>query len=426
MSASKAHEALAEVWKNESVKLIAVLARCVRDLGLAEELAHDALVAALEQWPATGVPERPGAWLMTAARNRALNLLRHRRMAMDTHERSGPGLDSHLPLEAVEAALEAAMDEDVHDDVLRLVFTACHPVLSREARVALTLRLLGNLSTGEIARAFLATEPAIAQRIVRAKHTLAEAKVPFEVPRGPELGERLASVLEVVYLIFNEGYLASAGDDVMRPALLGEALRLGQLLAELAPEEPEVLGLLALMELQASRAGARTDASGEPVLLMEQDRARWDRARIERGLLALERAGGLGGVAGPYQLQAAIAACHARALTPEQTDWPRIASLYAELAERHPSPVVHLNHAIAVSRAVGPLEGLRLLDALEAQPALARYHLLPSARADLLERLGRHEEARASFELAASLTDNARQRQRLRWRAATCTRAGRG
>ncbi|WP_437564501.1 RNA polymerase sigma factor [Sorangium sp. So ce542] len=423
MSSSETHRAITGVWKNESVKLIASLTGVVRDVGLAEELAQEALVAALTEWPASGVPERPGAWLMTTARNRALNTIRHRRVADREHDAIGQELTSHVPLEAVEAALEAGIDDDIADDVLRLVFIACHPVLPKEARVALTLRLLGGLSTDEIARAFLATEPTIAQRIVRAKRALAEARVPFEMPRAAELGQRLGSVLEVVYLIFNEGYLASAGDDVMRPALQDEALRLGNLLCDLAPGEPEALGLLALMELQASRAAARVDANGEPILLMDQDRARWDRARIDCGLAALARAEAHARVAGPYQLQAAIAACHARARSPEETDWPRIAALYGELAARHPSPVVELNRALAVSRAEGPAAGLALLDALAAQPALARYHLLPSARADLLERLGRHDEARAEFERAASLTDNARQRRRLLERAATCARA---
>jgi RNA polymerase sigma factor (sigma-70 family) len=423
---SQAQRAIVEVWKGESAKLIGALARIVRDLSLAEELAHDALVAALEQWPISGVPDRPGAWLMTTAKNRGLNLLRHKRLVERKHESAGHELASHVSRDAVEAALEAGIDEDVTDDVLRLVFTACHPLLARDARVALTLRLLGGLTTEEIARAFLASEPTIAQRIVRAKRTLAEAKVPFEVPRGDELGERLASVLEVVYLIFNEGYSASAGDHLMRPALQHEALRLGRLLCELAPSEPEVLGLFALMELTAARAATRTDASGEPVLLMDQDRSRWDRARIERGLAALERARALAHAAGTYQLQAAIAACHTRARAPEQTDWHAIAALYAELAVRHPTPVVELNRALAVSRAEGPAAGLRLLDALSEHPSLAHYHLLPSARADLLEQLGRHAAARAEFERAAALTANARLRQRLLDRAAACARASRG
>ncbi|MDF2695634.1 MAG: polymerase subunit sigma-24 [Labilithrix sp.] len=392
----------------------------VRDVGLAEELAQDALVAALEEWPTTGLPERPEAWLMTTAKNRALNLLRHHRIVDRKHDALESELEPHLSLDAVEATLEAGMDEDIADDLLRLVFTACHPVLSKEARVALTLRLLGGLSTDEIARAFLSSEPTIAQRIVRAKRTLTEANVPFELPRGAALGERLASVLEVVYLIFNEGYAASAGDDVMRPALLEEALRLGQLLSELAPEEPEVLGLLALMELHASRAQTRIDASGEPVLLMDQDRSRWDRARIDHGLAVLERAALAGGIAGPFQLQAEIAACHARARTPDETDWQRIAMLYGDLAKRHPSPVVELNRAIAVSRAEGPAAGLVLLDRLASDPTLARYHLLPSARADLLERLGRHADAQKEFERAAALAENERQRRRLLARADAC------
>ncbi len=423
MTASATHHAIAAVWKSESARVVAGLARIVRDVGLAEEIAHDALVAALEEWPAAGVPDRPGAWLMTTAKNRALNAVRRARMADRKHEALGHEIDAHVPLADLEAAFEAWMDDDVRDDMLRLVFTACHPVLSREARVALTLRLVGGLSTDEIARAFLVAEPTVAQRIVRAKRALAEARVPYEVPRGQDLGARLSSVLEVVYLIFNEGYAATAGEDVMRPALAGEALRLGRLLADLAPAEPEVLGLLALMDLQMSRAPARVDDSGEPVLLLDQDRARWDAALVEGGLAALAQAEALGGAPGPYLIQASIAACHARAKAAADTDWARIAALYGDLARRAPSPVVELNRAMAVSRAEGPAAGLALLDALAAEPALARYHLLPSARADLLERLGRTAEARAEFERAASLTQNARQRERLLDRAAACARA---
>jgi RNA polymerase sigma-70 factor, ECF subfamily len=424
VTAEEARRAITAVWKGESARLVAGLVRIVRDVGLAEELAQDALVAALETWPTAGVPERPGAWLMTAAKNRALSAVKRARMLDRRHEALGHELGGEVPLEDVEAAIEAAMDDDLGDDVLRLVFTACHPALSTEARVALTLRLLGGLTTDEIARAFLASEPAIAQRIVRAKRTLAETRVPFEVPRGAELGARLASVLEVVYLIFNEGYAATAGDDVIRPALVEEALRLGRLLAALAPDEPEVHGLLALMELASSRARARTDERGDPVLLLEQDRARWDAPAISRGLGALATAARHEG-RGPFVLQAEIAACHARAQTADETDWARIAALYGELAEQVPSPVVELNRAMAVSRADGPAAGLVLLDALASSPALARYHLLPSARADLLSRLGRHEEAREAFERAASLTDNARLRQRLLRRAQEAARAAR-
>ena len=422
MTAPDVHHAIVEVWKREAAMLVASLTRVVRDVGLAEELAQDALVAALEVWPASGVPDRPGAWLMTTARNRALNQLRHRKLAERKHETMAHERDTDHD---VRAALEASLDQVVPDDVLRLMFIACHPVLTRDARVALTLRLLGGLSTDEIARAFLVPEPTIAQRIVRAKRTLADAGVAFELPPAAELSARLASVLEVVYLIYNEGYLASAGDDLLRPALQDEALRLGTLLAGLAPDEPEVLGLVALMELQASRAGARTDAAGEPVLLLEQDRTRWDRARIARGLAALATAETRGGEPGPYQLQAAIAACHARAATADDTDWARIAALYGELGARQPSPVIELNRALAVSRAEGPAAGLVLLDALNAVPAMARYHLLPAARADLLERLGDLAAARAEFERAASLTENARQRQRLLARAAACGRTAR-
>jgi len=423
VTASATHHAITTVWKGESAKLVAGLVRIVRDVGLAEELAQDALVAALEEWPASGVPARPAAWLMTAAKNRALNAVRHARMAGRKHDALGHEIETHVPLAEVEAALEAAMDDVVGDDMLRLVFTACHPILSREARVALTLRLLGGLSTDEIARAFLVPEPTIAQRIVRAKRTLVEAEVPYEVPPPEALGARLSSVLEVVYLVFNEGYAATAGEDLMRPALVGEALRLGRLLADIAPAEPEVLGLLALMQLHASRAPARTDANGEPILLPDQDRARWDAALVAGGLASLTQAAELGPKnPGPYLLQASIVACHARARTAADTDWGRIAALYGDLARCAPSPVVELNRAVAVSRAEGPAAGLSLLDALASERALARYHLLPSARADLLEQLGRYAEARAEFERAASLTQNARQRERLLARAAACAR----
>jgi RNA polymerase sigma factor (sigma-70 family) len=407
----------------ESPKLIAGLARRVRDVGLAEDLAQDALVAALEQWPESGIPDKPGAWLMTAAKNRAINSLRRGKMLHRKHEQLGREIDADA--ERVVDNLEAAIDDDIGDDLLRLVFTACHPVLSTEARVALTLRMLGGLATEEIARAFLAPESTIAQRIVRAKRTLAEQKVPFEVPRGDDRAPRLSSVLAVIYLIFNEGYSATAGDDVMRPALCEDALRLGRILAGLEPREPEVHGLVALMELNASRSAARTSPSGEPVLLLDQNRAVWDWAQIDRGLVALGRAEALGGARGQYALQAAIAACHARARTPGQTDWARIAALYGELAEVIPSPVVDLNRAVAVSMAEGPAAGLALVDALRDDPLLRSYHLLPSARADLLAKLGRMTEAREEFERAASLTQNARQRESLLERAAECARESR-
>jgi len=418
VTASATHSAIHAVWNIESARLIAGVARIVRDVGLAEELAQDALVAALEQWPKEGVPENPGAWLMSAAKHRAINVLRRGKMLERKHEELGHEIDARQ--DRAVADLDAAIDDDVGDDLLRLVFTACHPVLSTEARVALTLRLLGGLATDEIARAFLVPEPTIAQRIVRAKRTLAEKGIPFEVPRGPELNTRLSSVLEVIYLIFNEGYSATAGDDLMRPALCEDALRLGRILAELAPEEPEVHGLVALMEINASRSPARTGPSGDPVLLLDQSRARWDQILIRRGLAALERAEALGGARGPYALQAAITACHARARTAAETDWARIASLYGELVELAPSPVVQLNRAVAVSMAQGPAAGLELVDALTSEPSLQSYHLLPSARADLLAKLGRLTEAGAEFERAASLTRNVRQRERLLARAAEC------
>jgi RNA polymerase sigma factor (sigma-70 family) len=411
------HDAINSVWKGEAAKVVATLARIVRDVGIAEELAQDALIAALEEWPRSGVPDRPGAWLMTTAKNRALNTIRHARVADRKHEAVAHEIETHVPLEEIESALEDSMDRDIGDDVLRLIFTACHPVLSQEARVALTLRMIGGLTTNEIARAFLVGEPTIAQRIVRAKRTLGEARVAFELPRAEQLAPRLASVLEVVYLVFNEGYSATAGDELVRPALVEEALRLGRLLAELAPAEPEVFSLLALMELQASRTPSRTDEAGNPVLLLDQDRARWDTGLIAQGLADLARAQALEKTPGVYRLQAAIAACHARAAKPDETDWKQIASLYAELARTTPSPVIALNHAVAVSRAEGPAAGLALLDALAEDPALARYHLLPSARADLLEQLGRRDEARAEFERAAELAENGRQRERLRARA---------
>jgi RNA polymerase sigma factor (sigma-70 family) len=408
---SNAYRAIDAVWRIESARLIAGLARIVRDVGLAEELAQDALVTALERWPASGIPENPGAWLMAAAKNRAIDLARRRQLALRKHEEMGRAAP-----EAAVPDIEGAIDDDIEDDLLRLVFVACHPILSTEARVALTLRLLGGLTTDEIARAFLVTEPTIAQRIVRAKRTLGEARVPFEVPRGPERAARLASVLEVIYLIFNEGYAATAGGDWMRPALCEDALRLGRVLAGLAPDEAEVHGLVALMEIQASRSRARTGPSGEPILLLDQNRALWDRLFIRRGLAALERAEALGG--GRYTLQAAIAACHAGALSPEETDWHRIVSLYDELARIDPSPIVALNRAVAVSRALGASAGLALLEPLMVDPALAGYHLLPSARADLLEKVGRFAEARDEFERAASLTRNARERGVLVERAA--------
>jgi len=408
------------VWRMESPKLIAGLLRMVRDVALAEEIAQDALVVALERWPETGVPDNPGAWLMATAKHRAIDLLRQRKLHGQKHEELGREIDAEREATAADAqeAVDVAHDDDVGDDLLRLMFTACHPVLATEARVALTLRLLGGLTTAEIARAFLVPEPTIAQRIVRAKRALAEANVPFEVPRGPELGARLASVLEVIYLVFNEGYAATAGDDWMRPGLCEDALRLGRVLAELAPGEPEVHGLVALMELQASRTAARSGSGGAPILLLDQNRALWNQLLIGRGLAALARAEALGGADGPYVLQAAIAACHARARTADATDWPRIAALYARLAAVVRSPVVELNRAVAVGMAEGPAAGLALVDALCAEPSLASYHLLPSVRADLLAKLGRRAEARRELERAASLTRNAREREMLLARAA--------
>ncbi|HEX3343514.1 MAG TPA: RNA polymerase sigma factor [Polyangiaceae bacterium] len=424
MSAADVHRAIETVFRMESPRLIAGLARIVRDVGVAEQLAQDALVAALEQWPGDGIPNNAGAWLMGAAKHRAIDHLRRERVRARKEEELGHAFEADRGRAAVDA--ETAIDEDVGDDLLRLVFVSCHTLLSREARVALTLRLLGGLSTDEIARAFLVPEPTIAQRIVRAKRTLAEARVPFEVPRGQERAARLSSVLEVVYLVFNEGYSATAGEDWVRPALCEDALRLGRVLAELTPEEPEVHGLVALMEIQASRTRARVGASGEPVLLFDQNRALWDRVLIGRGLAALARAEKLDGGRGPYALQAAIAACHARARTPEETDWRRIVSLYDALARTAPSPVVDLNRAVAVSMADGPEAALAIVDALASEPALTGYHWLPSVRGDLLARMGRLAEAREELERAASLTHNARERRLLLERAAELLQRGSG
>jgi RNA polymerase sigma factor (sigma-70 family) len=418
VTATDTHRAIEAVWRIESARLIAGLCRIVRDVGLAEELAHDALVTALERWPESGVPENPGAWLMATARNRALDRLRRDKRAAVKHQ--AVGREAEARQGAAVAEFETALDDDIGDDLLRLIFTACHPVISTEARLALTLRLVGGLTTDEIARAFLVAEPTIAQRIVRAKRTLAQAKVPFEVPRGADRAARLSSVLEVLYLIFNEGYAATAGDDWMRPALCDEALRLGRILAGLAPREPEVHGLVALMELQASRARARVGPGGEPVLLLDQNRARWDHMLIGRGLAALARAEALGGADGPYALQAAIAACHARARTAEETDWARIAALYGRLAAVSPSPIVELNRAVAVGMATGPAAGLAVVDALAGEPALQSYHLLPAVRGDLLRRLERRREAAGEFRRAAELTRNERERALLLERAAQC------
>jgi RNA polymerase sigma-70 factor (ECF subfamily) len=414
---SNTHRTIQAIWRIESPKLIAGLARMVRDVGRAEELAQEALLTALERWPESGVPDNPGAWLMATAKRRAIDELRRDKLLRRKHEELGQALEEE---ERIVPDLEGALDDDIGDDLLRLVFTSCHPVLSTEARVALTLRLLGGLTTEEIARAFLVPEPTIAQRIVRAKRTLADEHVPFEVPRGDDRAVRLSSVLEVIYLIFNEGYSATAGDDWMRPGLCEDALRLGRILAGLVPQESEVHGLVALMEIQASRSAARTGPSGEPILLLEQNRARWDHLLIGRGLVALARAEALAPTPGPYTLQAAIAACHARARTADATDWPRIAVLYAALAELVPSPVVELNRAVAVSMAFGPAAGLALVDALTEEKALEGYHLLPSVRGDLLAKLGRWAEARAEMERAASLTRNVRERALLLERAAAC------
>jgi RNA polymerase sigma-70 factor, ECF subfamily len=409
------HRAIDAVWRIESARIIAGLTRIVRDVGIAEELAQDALVAALEQWPESGIPDNPGAWLMATAKHRAIDLWRRNKLLERKHQEFGRELEAQQEMAVPD--LDAAIDDEVGDDLLRLVFISCHPVLSPEARVALTLRLLGGLTTDEIARAFLVAEPTVAQRIVRAKRTLADARVPFEIPRKADLAARLASVLEVIYLVFNEGYSATAGDDWMRPALCEDALRLGRILAELAPNEPEVHGLVALMEIQASRSAARVSPSGEPILLLDQDRALWDQLLIRRGLVALDRAEKLGGSRGPYALQAAIAACHARALAPQDTDWPRIVELYAELAQLTPSPVVELNRAVAVAMAFGPAAGLELIDALASEPSLKAYHLLPSVRGDFLFKLGRFAEAQQEFARAASLTRNARERDLLLDRA---------
>jgi RNA polymerase sigma factor (sigma-70 family) len=417
------------VWRIESARIIAVVARMLRGVGEAEEIAQDALVAAMEKWPETGVPDNPAAWLMAVAKNRALDLLRHRQLQQDKEFELTYEIEGQLQDAAPDVALavERALDDNIGDDLLRLVFIACHPVLSMEARVALTLRLLGGLTTDEIARAFFVPEPTVAQRIVRAKRTLAEARVPFDVPRGAELGERLAAVLQVIYLIYNEGYAASAGADWTRPALCEEALRLGRVLAGLAPDEPEVHGLAALMEIQSSRLRARLDAQGNPVLLLDQDRSRWDRILIRRGLAALARAESLcaqrGHGLGPYAMQAAIAACHARARRAEDTDWGRIAALYDGLAQLAPSPVVELNRAVALAMAFGPATGLEVADALQGEPALKNYHLLPSVRGDFLFKLGRIAEARAEFERAAALAQNQRERDLLLARAAGCATA---
>jgi len=427
---SATHQAIAAVWRIESARIVAAVARLLRDIGQAEEVAQDALVAALEHWPTAGVPDNPGAWLMATAKNRALDRLRRDKVQSSKFEQIGHELEAQQALVVPDFvdALDAARADEIGDDLLRLIFTACHPVLSAEMRAALTLKLLAGLSTHEIARAFLVTEPTLAQRIVRAKRTLREARVPFELPRGAVLGERLASVLEVVYLVFNEGYTATAGEDWMRPALVDEALRLGRMLAELAADEPEVHGLLALMELQASRTAARTDASGRPVLLLAQDRAQWDPLLIRRGLAALERAEALcvaqSQPLGAYALQGAIAACHARAVQAVDTDWVRIASLYEALAQTTPSPVVELNRAVAVAMAYGPAAGLALIDALREEPALKNYQWLPSARGDLLAKLGRLVEARTEFERAATLTHNLRERELLLARAQTLGESG--
>ncbi len=425
MTSSATHRAIEAVWRIESARLIAGLARIVRDLGLAEELAQDALVAALERWPESGVPDNPGAWLMATAKNRGLDVLRRRRRVERKHEDLGHEIEARAEQQRAALDLEAAIDDDVGDDLLRLVFTSCHPILSTDARVALTLRLLGGLRTDEIARAFLVPEPTIAQRIVRAKRTLAEQRIPFEVPRGSEIAARLGSVLEVLYLVFNEGYSATAGDDWMRPGLCEDALRLGRILAELVPQAPEVHGLVALMEIQASRSRARVGPSGEPILLLDQNRALWDQLLIGRGLAALERARALGGEPGAYALQAAIAACHARAHAPAETAWARIVVLYEALAQVAPSPVVELNRAVALAMAFGPAAGLELVDTLMSEPALQSYHLLPSVRGDLLAKLGRFAEARAECERAASLTRNLRERELLLGRAAACARQSR-
>ena len=414
MTATDIHRTIDAVWRIESARLIAGLTRIVRDVGLAEDLAQDALVIALEQWPQAGVPDNPGAWLMATAKHRAIDRLRRGKLLERKHEELGRDLAA---LEMAVPDLNSALDDDVGDDLLRLVFISCHPVLSTDARVALTLRLLGGLTTDEIARAFLVPEPTIAQRIVRAKRTLADKRVPFEVPRTADLAPRLSSVLEVIYLIFNEGYAATAGDDWMRPGLCEDALRLGRILAELSPREPEVHGLVALMEIQASRSRARVGASGEPILLLDQNRAQWDQLLIRRGLAALERAEKLGGARGWYALQAAIAACHARALRKEETNWERIVALYDSLAQIAPSPVVELNRAVAISMAFGPAAGLEIVDQLSSEPSLENYHLLPSVRGDLLHKLGRREEARSEFERAASLTRNVRERDLLLERA---------
>jgi RNA polymerase sigma factor (sigma-70 family) len=421
VTSADTHRAIDAVWRIESARIIAGLTRIVRDVGIAEELAQDALVAALEQWPESGIPDNPGAWLMATAKHRAIDHFRRNKLLERKHQELGRELGAQQEMALPD--FDAALDDTVGDDLLRLVFISCHPVLSPEARVALTLRLLGGLTTDEIARAFLVPEPTVAQRIVRAKRTLSETHVPFEIPRKSELATRLASVLEVIYLVFNEGYSATAGDDWMRPALCEEALRLGRILAELAPQEPEVHGLVALMEIQASRAAARVNSSGEPILLLDQDRARWDQLLIRRGLAALERAAKLAATRGPYALQAAIAACHARASVPEATDWPRIVDLYTELANLTPSPIVELNRAVAVAMASGPAAALELIDALTSEPALKSYHLLPAVRGDLLFKLRRFAEAQAEFARAANLTRNARERDLLLARVQACTQS---